>query len=228
MKDQQPLIERIRLMKSSHLHTTTAILILVLITGCTGTSTLYSKTFVRPSKAVTEINFLYIENKLQDRHGRSNTALTKVGYTDLPELLNERVPIIFKMNGITTDYAAIEKVNFGLKQKINAIKWSKLKNPKTGLLVVQVSNGYISTTSGNSTVVLNMHANLFSGTPRKRLWTGQFRNRLAKAPLGTIGFDNEFVDNLLKTILEQMSKDGIIILPDNNAVIPSYSVEIDE
>jgi hypothetical protein len=65
-----------------------------------------------------------------------------------------------------------------------------------------------------------MQANLIDPRTKLRQWTGQFRNTFVAPPAGKNGFDNEFVDNLLKTVLEQMSRDGIIALAEHKAVIP--------
>lgn len=200
-----------------------------LLSGCTGTSTLYSNVFSKPSQPITEIKFLYLENKLQSKTGRSDSALSTFGYYDLPELLKERVPLILKMNGIAADYATFEKVNFGEKEKINSIKWSKSHDAKTGLLVLQFINGKITRSTRSGThATLNMHVNLFSGEPKKRQWTGQFKNSLAKTPLFFSHFDNEYVDGLLKMVLEQMSNDGIIKLKDNKVQLPVYVYKHEE
>jgi hypothetical protein len=202
------------------------VLFAILLTGCTGTHTLYSKTLVKPIQPTTEIKVLYLDNKLTGSGNRPIGALQAVGYDDLPELLRERVPMVFSMNGLQATYAALEKMNFGQNEAMETVKWAATRSGiKPPLLVIQVVNGSILSDrqNGSSTVTLNMHANLFDGGIKTRQWTGQFQNTLSLSLLGRVGFDNEFADNMLKIILEQMSEDGIIKLSENKAVIPSQA-----
>ncbi len=210
---------RIRITKS--FATACLVFIVALLSGCVGTNTLYSNVFIKPSQPITEIKVLYLENKMVGKGNTPSSDLATIGYNDLPELLKERVPLVFGMNNLRTSYATVEKRNFGQQEAIEAAKWTTSVNSKPPLLVIQVVNGTIATANnGNTTIQLNMHANLFEGSANARLWTGQFRNTLYISLLGRIGFDNAFADSMLKTILEQMAKDGIIKLPDNKAVIP--------
>lgn len=203
-----------RLMVSVFLFTT------LLATGCAGTSTLYSNTFVKPAQTVTDIKILYLENKLVGKRGGS-VSLAAIGYNDLPELLKERAPVVFNLNGISADYATIQKADFGQKEALNTVRWSKTGNANSPLLVIQIVDGSAMTYQGSTTYYLNMHANLFDSSTQTRQWTGQFRNTLSKALLGRIGFDNDFVDKMLKSVLEQMAKDGIVKLHGEKAIIPA-------
>ncbi len=56
----------------------------------------------------------------------------------------------------------------------------------------------------------------------------QFQNSLAKTPLAFAKFDNEYVDNLLKMVLDHMSNDGIIKLKGKKAIIPKYIYDTDQ
>lgn len=198
-----------------------------LLTGCARTSTLYSNTFVKPTKTITNIKVLYLENKLIGKSGEtSDSSLTSMGYNDLPELLRERATLVLKMNGITSEYTTIQHVNFGQKEAINSIQWAKNTNTSTPLLILQVVDGTITSYQGNTTYDLNMHANLFDSSTQTRLWTGQFKNRLTKTLLVHVGFDNEFVDKMIKSILEQMAKDGFIQLNDNKVLLPESIKEL--
>ncbi len=195
---------------------------IVFLSGCVGTSTLYSNVFVKPSQPPTEIRVLYLENQLVTSSSDTDLAIAALGYNDLPELLKERVPIVFGMNKISTAYATIPRSNYGQKEAIEAVKWARKAGSNPPLLIIQVVEGTVQTSNqySNITVRLKMHANLFESNATTRIWTGQFQNTLSKALLGRIGFDNEFVDKLLGVVLEQMASDGIIALPGGKPLIP--------
>ena len=103
---------------------------------------------------------------------------------------------------------------------MESIKWAS-GTPEAMLLTLQIIDGQVVSGSHTPrTTTLNMQANLIDSKTKLRQWTGQFRNTFVAPPAGKNGFNNEFVDNLLKTVLEQMSRDGIIALAEHNAVIP--------
>lgn len=198
------------------------ILVVVLFSmqGCASTATLYSNTFIKPVKHVNKLNVMYIESNLVSRTSKTSTQLYDIGYTDLPELLRERIPIVFALNNIGSDYATFKTQGFGHKEAMESIKWAN-DNPGAMLLTLQILNGQVvSGTRTPRTTTLNMQANLIDPTTKLRQWTGQFRNTFVAPPAGKNGFDNEFVDNLIKTVLEQMSQDGIIALAEHRAAIP--------
>lgn len=193
--------------------------------GCARTSTLYSNTFIKPAKHVNKLNVIYIESNLVSKTSKASTSLYDVGYTDLPELLRERVPIVFALNNLGSDYATFKTQGFGHKEAMESIKWAG-DNPGAMLLTLKILNGQVvSGTHTPRTTTLNMQANLIDPTTKLRQWTGQFRNTFVAPPAGKNGFDNEFVDNLLKTVLEQMSQDGIIPLNEHKAAIPQTKRE---
>jgi hypothetical protein len=75
--------------------------------------------------------------------------------------------------------------------------------------------------TGREIIFLISQANLLDFKSRRRLWTGKFENVVNKtSPTRAIGFDTAFADQMLKVILEQLSKDGMILLPDNVVKIP--------
>lgn len=197
-----------------------------LLSGCAGTSTLYSNTFVKPSRPLTEMKVLYLENLLVSTRSKMSDNFAQIGYTDLPELLRERVPIIFGLNNINSDYATFQRKDFGQTEAINTIKWANDNSKNSPVLTIQVVDGTVVSGSRTPhTVNLNMHANLIDTKTNTRQWTGQFRNRFVQPPVGRSGYDKPFVDNLLKTILEQMAKDGFVNLPEGKAAIPILKEE---
>lgn len=194
---------------------------LFLLSGCARTSTLYSNTFVKPTTRVAKMHVIYIESRLVSRGSNSSEKLYDIGYTDLPELLRERVPIVFGLNKIDSEYATFKNQEFGRAEKIESIKWSN-SNPNAMLLTLQIIDGEVVSGSHTArTTTLNMQANLIDPRTKKRQWTGQFRNTFIAPPVGKNGFDNAFVDNLLKAVLEQLAKDEIVSLPNDQVLMPS-------
>lgn len=201
---------------------------ILILSGCTGTSVLYSNVFDKSIQPSSEFRVLYLENRLTSSHdpkgvNGQNRMLASVGYDDLGQLFHERAPIVFSLNGLSAQVEIIKKADFGKQEEQKLTLWAQ-KNGKTiPVLVLQIVGGSAITNTqyGNSTIYLNMHANLFNPATKKRIWTGQFQNTLSLAMLGKIGFDNKFVDNMLKQILDQMAKDKVINLPKGEAVVPA-------
>lgn len=195
-------------------------ILLLSLQGCARTSTLYSNTFIKPATQVTKLNVIYIESDLVSKTSKTSVQFYDIGYTDLPELLRERVPIVFALNNIGSEYATFRSQGFGQKEAMESIKWAG-GTPDAMLLTLQILDGQVVSGSHTPrTTRLNMQTNLIDPRTKLRQWTGQFRNTFVAPPAGKNGFDNEFVDNLLKTVLEQMSRDGIIALAEHKAVIP--------
>lgn len=201
-------------------------LALLFLAACTGTSTLYSKTLVKPTQTITDLRVLYVENKLvtnkleRNVDFGKNRALASIGYDDLPELLKERAPIVFGLNGVTTSYATTNKVANSNADLFTSIQWSDNTKANSPLLVIQVVDGSMQKYQSTTNFYLNMNATLFESKSNLRLWTGQFQNMLSIAALGGAVFDNGFADNMLKIILDQMAQDGIVKLKGGRAVVP--------
>ena len=107
-----------------------------------------------------------------------------------------------------------------VKEAMESIKWAN-DNPGAMLLTLQILNGQVvSETRTPRTITLNMQANLIDPATKLRQWTGQFRNTFVAPPAGKNGLGNEFVDNLIKIVLEQMSQGGIIALAEHKTMIP--------
>ncbi|MHB9119822.1 MAG: hypothetical protein ACYC2R_16360 [Burkholderiales bacterium] len=189
--------------------------------GCASTSTLYSNTFVKPTSQISKINVLYIENSLRSKGAKSAYEFYDIGYTDLPELFRERVPIVLGLNNIHAEYATFKRSDFGLAREEESIKWAN-SVPGTMILSLQVIGGNVmSSSSMPRATTLNFQANLIDPKTKLRQWTGQFEIRFVEPPVGKNGFDNASVDNLLKNVLEQLAKDKIVTLANNQVVIPS-------
>lgn len=112
-----------------------------------------------------------------------------------------------------------------VKEAIESIKWAN-DNPGAMLLTLQILNGQVvSETRTPRTITLNMQANLIDPATKLRQCTGQFRNTFVAPPAGKNGLGNEFVDNLIKIVLEQMSQDGIIALAEHKTTIPLTKIK---
>jgi hypothetical protein len=197
------------------------VLIVFLLTGCASTSALYSNTFVKPASRISKINIVYIESRLSSQGSKSTNEFFDIGYTDLPELFGERVPIVLGLNNIQAEYATFKRVDLGKAQQAEIIKWAN-NAPDTMILTLQVIDGnVVSGPRTPRTTTLNFQANLTDPKTRLRQWTGQFRVKFVAPPVGKNGFDNASVDNLLKNVLEQLAKDEFISLANSQVVMPS-------
>lgn len=200
--------------------TLVAVLLLFLV-GCSSSSTKYSNTFIKPSKAISEVKVLYLNHSFFDPTTRTPANLSEIAYADLPELLRERVSKVFALNKIASEYATLEKRDFGQEQQIQAIPWPSSGNATSALLVIEVTNIYsIIGSRTPRTYFVTTSANLFAPNKISRIWTGQFENRFMQPPFGHVGFDNKSTDRLLKTVLEQMEKDGVVELEGGKVVLP--------
>ncbi|HXU93599.1 MAG TPA: hypothetical protein VFP33_08085 [Gallionella sp.] len=196
-------------------------LLLLALAGCSTSSTKYSNSFIKPSKPINEMKVLYLEHSFFDPATRRPADLSLIAYADIPELLRERAVKVFRLNKIASEYATLKKQDFGQEQQIQAIKWSSSDNASSALLVIEVTNVYwIRGQRTPLTYFITTNANLFGTNGSSRIWTGQFENRFMQPPVGHVGFDNESADRLLKMILEQMEKDGIIELAGGKALLP--------
>lgn len=201
-----------------------------LLTGCTGTAVLYSNVFDKSVQPITELRVLYLENKLSSKQSpilaSGNPMLASIGYDDLGHLFHERVPLVFNMNGIAVEVESIKRAEFGKAEVDQMAIWAQKDGKAVPVMVLQIVDGssITNTRYGSTVVYLNLHANLINPATKRRMWTGQFQNTLSIALLGKIAFDNQFVDKMLKEILEQMVKDRLIALPNGEVLIPAVAV----
>lgn len=197
------------------------VVLLLFLAGCATSSTKYSNTFIKPSKALNEMKVLYLNHSFFDPSTKTPANLSDIAYADLPELLRERVLKVFALNKIASEYATLKKQDFGQERQVQAIQWSSTGNATSALLVIEVTDIYsIIGSRTPRTYFVTTSANLFGSDKVSRIWTGQFENRFMQPPIGHVGFDNESADRLLKIILEQMMKDGIVELEGGKVVLP--------
>jgi hypothetical protein len=145
-----------------------------------------------------------------------NNVIAKFGYFDLGPQLAEHGPRIFSANGMEAKFHHPPGGS-------DIIQRSKLASP----LVLQFTQGRISSQGPVvRTVSLLLVATLYDQRlGKQRVWTGQFRIHLGHDPaLGvgkTTSVDQQFVEDLLVIVLEQMSKDQVVALKGSKVVRPS-------
>jgi hypothetical protein len=204
------------------MRTLIATLLSILLSACANTSTLYTKAFERPTSVITDLRVVYMHNPLvrKDKKGDIRpSGLEAYGYNDLPELLRERSKLVFSLNGISSEYATYRPDIFNLDKQISTIKWAKTK-PNSVLLTIQIVDGHVYPAE---LITLNLNASLINVQTLRRQWTGQFKNEFRQPPflIGKLGFDNDTVDKLLTTLLNQLKKDGFVDFPTGEALTPS-------
>lgn len=206
-----------------------SIAILLLLVGCTGTATRYSNVFDKTAQPVNELQVLYLENKLSSSRNSTSpkeiTVLEAIGYNDLSYQIHERVPLVFNLNGLAVEVDTIKRSDFGNREEEKILALARKNDKPIPLLVLQIVSGQtVTNQQGTTMVYLNLHANLISSETKQRIWTGQFQSTLGIGLLGKEVFDNHFVDNMLKQILEQMAKDKMIVLPKGKVVLPEKNL----
>lgn len=210
----------------SSAHFALAIFFLLLLTGCTGTTLRYSNVFDKSAKPNSEFRLLYLENNLSSTQDpgspQTNRVLASIGYNDLSYLLAERAPIIFNLNGLNIEVETMKRTELGQTETKKMITWAQKDGKSTPVLVLQIVSGSSVTQRGSTVIYLNLHANLYNPKTWTRIWTGQFENTLAIGGFSTTGFDNQFVDGILKQMLMQLSKDKLVVIPKGEVIMPSY------
>ena len=199
----------------------------MLLAGCLGTAALNSNTFVKPAAPITALKVLYVQNNLVGNRG-GTASLSGIGYESLPKLLEDRVPLVLGLNKISAQFNSIQKIDGVPNNLITGLKWGGAESANAPLLTIQIINGTVlrAMAGGATDYHLTMQVTLFDSTGRTMLWTGQFKNMLSIAMLGVVKFDNDFVDKMLKTVLEKMASDEIIKLASGNAIIPASATAV--
>lgn len=201
----------------------------IFLAGCASSPTLYSNTFIKPPQPISGIKVLYLENVATDFGTKNPTDISDIGYPDLPKLFRDRVPVVFDLNNIHNDYATLPKPNFGQREAIQAVKWSNIGNTYSTILIIEVVSGSeVGQQDTSSTVFVYTRANLIDTRTNIRLWTGQFINGFMRPSAGHVVLGSDSTDLLLKIILEQMDKDGVIKLKEGNVFMPKKESENNE
>jgi len=199
------------------------VLLVSILTGCGTASTTFSNTFIKPPQAITEMRVLYVENipTFSANEGEPR-SISDIGYKEIPELLRKRVPMVFSINDLNAEYATIQRQNSSISDQIQSVKWSAISRSYPALLIIDVS--HISTVSGSHTPITHtvvINANLLGTQNNSKIWVGKFESPFAQFPFKYNGFDSKSTDNLLKVILEQMNRDGVVKLANGKAILPS-------
>lgn len=202
------------------------LLVLVLLAGCTGTSMKSSIVLDKTAKPVDELRVLYIENQL-DGINEKNSIVGKISYPKLGSLLKERAPIVFGLNNIPVEINAVKLKDLA-GPEAKKLEWPKTHGKFIPLLELQVISARAMTnSSGTTNVYMDLRATLLNppsvaGATMRRTWVGTLSLGLGYGSLGIgdVAFDEEFVDSMLKQLLESMSVAKMIHLADGKAKIP--------
>jgi hypothetical protein len=201
------------------------LLALVLLAGCTGTSMKNSIVLDKSAKPVSEMHVLYIENQLAGID-QPDSIVGKISYPKLGNILQERTPVIFGLNNIPVEVNAVKPSDF-MGSDAKKLNWTATPGNFLPLLELQVINARaVTNSSGTTNVNMDLRVTLLNapnnsaGTMR-RTWVGVFDLGLGYGMLGSVVFDEKFVDKMLKQILESMSAAKMIYLAEGKAQIPS-------
>lgn len=197
------------------------------MTGCASSTLFSSRVDARPSSTIRQIEIDYIENDMRVAglavSEQRDDKLERYGYYDLGRLLAERAPALFAANGLSGTVkivpqprgdtpAVLGPIPAGTATLILAAKG--LQEQKVGLLQ---HRAYISVGSQL------LDQPVPGGGAGKRLWTSNVTFRLGwDEALGVMKIhriDPEFVDNLLKGLLNNMAADGMVALASGKAVL---------
>lgn len=187
-----------------------AILSVLLLAGCVGSSIRYSNVLAKPEEKFKGFNVIYLENDLIAKN-HNTASIVSIGYNDLPELMRERVPIIMQEYDLVGECESVKKVYFSDEIKAKAVKWSKANPANLPLLIIQVTGGTALRYQASTAFYLDTQASLFNANQFSRIWTAQLSTNLGISPLVRDGFDNKYVDQLLRTIFKQMKDDGLLL-----------------
>lgn len=202
------------------------LLVLFLLSGCTGTSVINSVVLDHSAKPVSELRLLYIENQLAGIN-QKGSIVDQIGYPKLGAKLQERAPIVFNLNKIPVEVIAVKPSDL-IGAGPNRINWVNRPDRVVPLLELQVTKGRtLTNSSGVTNVYLELQATLHSapnnlpGTTMQRVWVGKFETGLGVGGFGSIVFDSQFVDEMLMGVLESMAAAKMVDLPKGKALIPN-------
>lgn len=190
----------------------------VFFSGCVAEPQIQSSTLARPGESLAAIRVLYLTNRLVSQRG-SDKLVADAVYKDIPMRLSERVPAVFALNGIRTDYAISQNADFRPDEATSSVKWGRHDELRSPLLVIQVTDGYSVVAHGNVSLVLNLHIALHDIDRHTKLWNCKYR--MGIGTLREISHGHEVVDKMLKAVLDQMARDGLIQLLGDAAVLPA-------
>ena len=144
-------------------------------------------------------------------------AIAKFGYFEVGPKLTEFGPAMFKANGLVGSFRQLQASDF------SPATLSKQANSANSL-VMQLSWDKMQTQGFVKSLAMRLSATLYDPTGKTRLWSGQFNSALGDDPalgkLMTTRVDRAYVEGLLGSVLDQMSKDQIIELRSDKSIRP--------
>ncbi|HEY8085859.1 MAG TPA: hypothetical protein VIE69_09685 [Methylophilaceae bacterium] len=196
------------------------ITVAIIAAGCATTKAWESKTYIKPAQAITQVKVLYLDHTLKSKNIPGYDPAVSTGYRDLPKLFQQRIPVIFGLNGISSAFIAVPPSRPLTVPEMQLIGFKE--NRSAPLLVIQIIDGNKSSRVGSTSGVtkFNFEADLYDHDSDAKIWSSHFTSQLTVSMVLHDHFNQEYVDNFLKTVLVQMANDGLIKLPDGSIVMP--------
>lgn len=210
-------------------------LTILVLTGCETNTVLHSEKHVANVAKLKALDVYYVERNLDmsattsqsaqqkkapaslDERSSIRTAIAKFGYFEVGPKLTEFGPAMFQANGLAGTFRQLQASDF------TSTTLSKPTNSASSL-VLQLTWDKMQTQGFVKSLVMRLGATLYDPTGKTRLWSGQFNSALGDDPalgkLMTTRVDRAYIEGLLGTVLDQMSKDQLIELRAEKAIRP--------
>jgi hypothetical protein len=187
--------------------------IYLLLSGCATDRTLRSEVLAKSANNISNINVYYLERNLTSANSNTsaNTALAKWGYFEIGPKLGEFGPLLFAKNNLTGQFTMSLDNNFvpAAASRVDTTQ---------GILLLEFRNARVFSRGFiDHYASMMLNATLYNPKNNARIWSAQFNSHLGRDPalgvLKTTNVNQEYIDGMLTLVLEQMSKDQILVLP---------------
>ena len=209
--------------------------IFLALAGCETNTVLHSEKHVTNVAKLKAMDVYYVERNIDlsattsqstqqkkapaslDERSGVRAAIAKFGYFEVGPKLIEFGPAMFQANGVVGSFRQLQASDF------SPATLSKQANSASSL-VMQLSWDKMQTQGFVKSLAMRLSATLYDPTGKTRLWSGQFNSALGDDPalgkLMTTRVDRAYVEGLLGSVLDQMSKDQIIELRSDKSIRP--------
>ena len=209
--------------------------IFLALAGCETNTVLHSEKHVTNVAKLKAMDVYYVERNIDlsattsqstqqkkapaslDERSGVRAAIAKFGYFEVGPKLTEFGPAMFQANGLVGSFRQLQASDF------SPATLSKQANSASSL-VMQLSWDKMQTQGFVKSLAMRLSATLYDPTGKTRLWSGQFNSALGDDPalgkLMTTRVDRAYVEGLLGSVLDQMSKDQIIELRSDKSIRP--------
>lgn len=228
----------IHISRSLSLYRIVALVISVIflaLAGCETNTVLHSEKHVTNVAKLKAMDVYYVERNIDlsattsqstqqkkapaslDERSGVRAAIAKFGHFEVGPKLTEFGPAMFQANGLVGSFRQLQASDF------SPATLSKQANSASSL-VMQLSWDKMQTQGFVKSLAMRLSATLYDPTGKTRLWSGQFNSALGDDPalgkLMTTRVDRAYVEGLLGSVLDQMSKDQIIELRSDKSIRP--------